>query len=93
MLETSKDNPIMADRHEVKVNPFNTEKGLSIKTSFDLGKLAWAMVVVTTEPASPETEAAVLSALEQVARTKNPGLLNKQLHSIVKVSLCCVDVV
>lgn len=89
MLETSKDTPVMSTG--VKINPFNMEKGLLIKESFDLAKLAWATVVITTEPENQEVEADIFFKIKvfndsQVAKPKHLSALSKQLQSVVKVS-------
>ncbi|DBA66616.1 TPA: hypothetical protein ACH3X2_002224 [Trebouxia sp. C0005] len=49
---------------EVKINPFNLEKAEVIRDTFDLGKLDWALVIITTEPECAEVEDEAMSKIK-----------------------------
>ncbi|KAL0030488.1 hypothetical protein WJX79_009516 [Trebouxia sp. C0005] len=55
---------------EVKINPFNLEKAEVIRDTFDLGKLDWALVIITTEPDSSRKVRDLLRVGLIVARGK-----------------------
>ena len=60
---------------EVKINPFNMEKTKTIKDTFDLGKLDWAIVLITIEPERHLLEEEVMSKIKDSLAPVLPSLL------------------
>ena len=87
LLQTSKDRTDFGSTGEVKINPFNDEKGRYIKDSFNLGKLDWATVVIVTEPATANLEEQAANMLKAF---QDPKSLSTALQQNVKVSLPAV---
>ena len=62
-VQTTQDHPMRLNG-EVKVNPFNIQKAELIRDTFDLGKLDWALVFITTDPPRPELEDEVFKKIK-----------------------------
>ena len=100
LFQISKDKP-RGSNQEVKVNPFNMEKAKTIRDTFDLGKLDWAIVLIRTEPERHQLEEEVLNKIKAFTRagtSKPSAALTKQLQKLVEVganinSLCCGQLV
>ena len=86
LVQTSKDKPVLSDSgKEVKINPFNDEKGKLIRDSFSIGKLDWATDVITTEPASPNREEEARKKMMQYSEFADGSKLFKAMKDAQKV--------
>lgn len=82
LLQTSKDTGVLGNT--AKINPFNDEKGQTIKESFSIGKLDFATVIITTNPPSPLLEE---EAFGHFKLQKNAMLLSEALVGCKKVRI------
>ena len=87
LFQTSQGKPVLADS-EVKVNPFNMEKAIAIKESFNLGKLDWAIVLVKTDRVIPPLEEDAVQKIKSWTEggARDPSRLSNDLKSVVKAS-------